>query len=201
MIQFLPAIMSGASTVMGMIGEGKKRRAMAAERNKWNAENEALFNKDYYSDYTQRADSQNLIKQMRDEMKDQTKIDNNVAAVTGATPEAVNAAKEGRNKAMSSVFSTIAANGQQWKDRAKDRYLSRKQTLQGLAYDDMNQDAQSSNNLLYNGINGLASTDWAGIMGGTKSANAFKGTQALKQPTIGGLNVSGGPIIPEKLKF
>jgi hypothetical protein len=35
-----------------------------------------------------------------------------------------------------------------------------------MEYDNMQQDAQSSNNLLYNGVKGMAGTDWAGILGG-----------------------------------
>ncbi len=177
MIQFLPALAGLVSSGMGAIGEGKERAAMAAERQKWNAENEAMYNKDYYGDYTQRADTQNLIKRMRDEQKSQNKIDENTAVVTGATPETQNAAKEQRNKAMTSVFSNIAAQGSTFKDRAKDQYLNRKASLQGMEYDDMNQNAQSSNNLLYNGIKGMGATDWAGIMSGNKGGNTIgKGT-------------------------
>ena len=169
MIQYLPMIASIAQTGYGAIKEGQERKRMAGERQKWNAENEALFNADYYSDYTQRADAQNVIRQMRDQMKKQEKVDQNVAAVTGATPEVMNAGKERRNKAMTDAYANIAANAVQYKDRAKGRYLSRKGQLQGLEYDTMNQTAQSANNVMYGGLKGLASTDWAGIVTGTNT--------------------------------
>ena len=76
---------------------------------------------------TQRADAQNLIRQMREQNKKADKIEQNVAAVTGATPEAVNAGKERRNKMTTDVYSNIAANAMQFKESAKNRYLSRKQ--------------------------------------------------------------------------
>jgi len=185
MIQYLPAIASLISTGVGAIKEGQQREKMAKERQSWNAENEALFNKDYYSDYTQRADTQNLIKRMRDEMKSQNKIDENTAAVTGATPEVANAAKDSRNKAMTSVFSNIAAQGSTFKDRAKSQYLNRKTALQGMEYDNMDQNANSSNNLLYNGIKGMGATDWASIVSGGKKTNPIGGVVGTGLNTLG----------------
>lgn len=182
-LALLPTAVSLLQSGIGAIGEGQKRKEMAAERTKWNADNEAMFNKDYYSDYTQRADTQNLIKRMRDEQKNQNTIDQNTAVVTGATPEAQNAAKERRNKAMTSVFSNIAAQGSAFKDRAKNQYLNRKTAIEGMNYDDMSQSADSSGNLLYNGLKGIGNTDWASIMGGKKPV------VGSKQSVVGGTNV------------
>lgn len=168
MIQYLPMIASLAGSAYGAIQEGQERKRMAAERQKWNAENEALFNQDYYSDYTKRADSQNVIRQMRNQQQNENKVDQNVAAVTGASPDAMNARKERRNKAMTDLYSNLGAVGAQWKDSVKGRYQARKQALQGLEYDTMNQRAQSANNLMYNGIKTLGSTDWSGLVGGYK---------------------------------
>ena len=204
MIQFLPIISNAAQSLFGAASEGRKRRQMAAERAKWGAENEALFNKDYYADYTQRADAQNLIRQMREQNKKADKVEQNVAAVTGATPEAVNAGKERRNKMTTDVYSNIAANAMQFKESAKNRYLSRKQQLQGMEYDTMNQNAMSANNLISNGLKGLASTDWAGIVGGYKPTIQHNAANdlAYKPRTIEtttGVTVTGGPVKPVKL--
>ena len=184
----LPAVASLASTVYGGIQARKARGEMKKTRQKWNAENESMYNQDYYSDFTQRADSQNLIKGMRDEQRDQNKIDQNTAVVTGATPEVQNAAKERRNKAMTSVFGTIGAQGQAWKDRAKDRYVSRKMNLQNMEYDDQNQNAVSANQMIANGITGMGQTDWAGIMGGggtPRVENRWSDLDKLATPKVG----------------
>jgi len=165
-LALLPVIANLAKTGYGAIQEGQQREEMRKERQKWGAQNEALFNTDYYSDYTKRADPQNVIRQMKDTMKKQNEVDQNTAVVTGATPEAVNAGKERRNRAMTNVYGNIAAMGSEFKDRTKGRYLQQKSALQGMEYDNMQQDAQSSNNLLYNGAKGMAGTDWAGILGG-----------------------------------
>ena len=103
---------------------------------------------------------------MREQNDKATKVEQNTSAVTGATPEAVNAAKERRNRGMTNLFSNIAAQGTAYKERAKDRYLARKTALEGMEYNDMAEKAASANNLLYNGINGLATTDWAGMLKG-----------------------------------
>jgi len=170
MLPYLPMIASLVSSGYGAIKEGQQRAEMAQERQKWNADNESLYNQDYYGDYTQRADAQNVIRQMRDQIKSQDKIDQNVAAVTGESPEAINAGKERRNKAMTDVYANLGAMGANYKERAKDRYIGRKQAMQGMEYDTMNQNAGSSNNLLYNGLSSLGETDWASVVGGGKSA-------------------------------
>lgn len=196
MIQYLPMIASAASTIYGAVAEGKQRQRMAGERSKWNAENEALFNEDYYADYTKRADAQNVIRQMRDQNKKADKVEQNVAAVTGATPEAINAGKERRNKMTTDVYSNIAANAMQYKDRAKGRYMSRKAQLQGMEYDSMNQSAMSAGNVMANGLKGLATTDWAGIVGGGGARDVAM--KALPIPKTG-VTVTGGPVKPVKL--
>ena len=195
MIQYLPMIASLAQMGYGAIKEGQQRREMRAERSKWNAQNEALFNKDYYADYTQQAEAQNVIRQMRDEMKKENKVDENVAAVTGASPEAMNARKERRNKAMTNLVGGIHAQSTAWKERAKDRYLNRKTQLQEMEYGDMQDNAISANNMLYNGINGLASTDWAGILGG---GNRPDPTKIAAKP-LTGVSVNK-VVIPETMK-
>lgn len=167
-VQFIPAAMSLIGAGIGGYSEGQKRRAMRRKMAQMDAENKALFNADYYADYTQRADAQNIIKKMRDDFRRQSKNDENAAVVTGSTIEAQAANKAGRNRAMSNLFSNLGAMGERYKDRAKDRYLARKSQIEGMEYANLADSAQSSNNLLYNGISGLANMDWAGVLGGGK---------------------------------
>ena len=186
MIQYLPMIASLVGAGYGAIKEGQQRRAMQRTMNQWNADNESLFNKDYYGDYTKRADVQSVIKNMRDEMKKQNTVAQNTAAVTGASPEAVNAQKERSNTAMSKLYSGLAAQGQQFKDRAQNRYEARKQQLQGMQMQTDQENANSSNNLLYNGLSSLGKTDWASILkGSTKpKVSADSGTPVEEKPNI-----------------
>lgn len=185
MVQYLPMLANVVQSGIGAIQEGKQRRAMARERQKWNAENDALFNTDYYKDYTQTAEAQNAIRQQREAQKQAVQQEQNTAAVTGATPDAVNAAKERRNKAMTNVYSNIAAAGTAYKERAKDRYLARKQALQGMEYDNMATNAASSNNLLYNGLNSMGKTDWASLITGGNSTAQNKQSAGSSQTQFG----------------
>lgn len=206
MIQYLPMIANLAQTAFGAVKEGQQRKRMAVERQKWNAENEALYNKNYYGDYTKRADSQSAIRQMGDQMKKADKVEQNVAAVTGATPEAINASKERRNKAVTSLYSNIGANAMQYKDAAEGRYQARKAQLQGMEYDSMEQSAQSAGNVMSNGIAGLA-TDWASLM--TKptdyktiernAANDIYFKPRRINATKTGVGISGGPVKPTQV--
>lgn len=172
-LALLPMVTNLASSVVGMNKEAKARNSMQQQQQQWGAENEAWYNKNNYGDYMQRADTQNVIKQMREENKRQDAIDKNTAAVTGATPEVELANKDQRNRNMSNLFGGLAAQGQQYKDQVENRYLARKQALQGMAYDTTAQQAESGNNLLYNGITGAGKTDWASIVRGA-STNKMK---------------------------
>ena len=206
MIQYLPMIANLAQTAFGAVKEGQQRKRMAGEQQKWNAENEALYNKNYYGDYTKRADSQSAIRQMDDQMKKADKVEQNVAAVTGATPEAINASKERRNKAVTSLYSNIGANAMQYKDAAEGRYQARKAQLQGMEYDSMEQTAQSAGNVMNNGIAGLA-TDWASLMTKPTDYKSIKRNAAndiyfkprrTKGPKTG-VGISGGPVKPTQV--
>lgn len=165
-VQFLPAAMGVLQTGYGMIQEGRKRAEAKREREKWNRENEAWYNKEYNSDYTKRADVQNVIRQMRDEFKLQGDIDKGLQTVTGGTNEMELAQRDRRNRAMANLFGNLAAQGARHKDNVDREYRNRKYALQGLTHDEMNQEAQSANNLAYNGLKTLGGTDWASIMKG-----------------------------------
>ena len=84
------------------------------------------------------------------------------AAITGATPEMTNVAKENANKVISDTYSRVGAMGQQYKDRVQDRYMSRKQQLDAQEMEMMNQSAGSYDNLMSNSLSGMMS----GVVGG-----------------------------------
>lgn len=200
-VQFLPAILSAGQAIYGGISEGRKRRQMGNEMNKWNAENEALYNKEYHSDYTQRADVQNIIRQMREESDRNRKIDEGKQVITGGTPQQALASQDRRNKAMSNLFSNLAGQGARHKDNVQGRYLNRKYGLQGMKYDDMSQDAASSGNMMNNGIQGLLGSDWAGILGGGNISNNSYRPNKISTPSTPLLKTTGGPTIPSNFDF
>ncbi|MDR2684258.1 MAG: hypothetical protein LBB53_02605 [Prevotellaceae bacterium] len=188
LVALIPALISAGTAIAGGVKEGKARKEMKAEQAKWQAENDAWYNKNYYGDYLQRADVQNVLKNMREQLKEQNEADNNKKAVLGLTDNAAAAAKESRNKLMSQVYSNAAAQGQRWKDNIDAQYRNRKYGVQGMEYDVMGQQAQSANNLMYNGVKGLAGTDWATIF-----KNQQNGTYSTIDPGVNntGYNING----------
>lgn len=164
LLMAIPAIAGLAQSVIGSVSEGKKRREMAREREDWNRENEAWYKKAYNEDYTRRADVQNTIKQMREEMDRQRKINDGRRVVTGGTHEQNLATQQVRNKAMGNLMGNLAGQGTRYKQGLENAYQSRRYGIQSLNYDTMKEQATSSNNLLYGGLKGLAETDWQGIV-------------------------------------
>lgn len=136
----------------------KQRKKMEKYLNQQDAENTAQYNRDYYSDYTQRADTQNLMKQLRDNLGKTNKRAENMAVVTGATPEQQAVQKEQSNKVISDTFSNIGAQGQIWKDQVTNRYQARRENIANQRMNMMQGKAQSGENLQSNGLGMLGSS-------------------------------------------
>lgn len=189
------AIGAGVGLVGSIFGgskAAKQRLKMRRYLNEQDAENTAQYNRDYYSDYTQRADAQNLMKQLRDNLSKNNKRSDNMAVVTGATPEQQAVQKEQSNKVISDTYSNIGAMGQQWKDQVSSRYLSRKQNIADQRMGIMNQNAQSHENLMSTGLNLLGGSigSLAGGLWGRASTTGGGG-QMMSQ-----LAGTGGTMFP-----
>lgn len=156
------AAIGGAVGLVGSLFGGnkaaKQRKKMERYLNKQDADNKAWYNANALSDYTQRSDSQNLMKQLRDTLTRQNKAAANTAVITGATPEQQAAIKDQSNKAISDTFSNIGAMGQQYKDRVTDQYLARKQDIAGQRMSMMQGNAQAGETLQSNGLNLLSNS-------------------------------------------
>lgn len=154
----ISAGIGAVGSIFGAIKAGKERRKMNAFINQQSAENEAKYNRDYYGDYLQRADSQAVIKQMRDTLKDSTQQAQSTAAITGATPEAQLAQMDSQNQAVGDTMSKISAMGAQFKDRVDDRYMARKDSINQMKFGQMEGRAQSGETLLGNATSLLGSS-------------------------------------------
>lgn len=167
------AIAPGVGTLIGagvggLIGVGAsiygankasdERAKMDAYLNGQQADNTAWYNNNYNSDYMQRADTQALMKNTRDALKQNNKVASNMAAVTGATPEAQAVAKEQSNKVLTDTASRVAATGQAWKDNIQNQYMNRKAQIGAQQYGNMEGNANSYEALMGNGIKQIGST-------------------------------------------
>ena len=144
-----------ASSIFGLIRANKERKKYEKHLNDLESENKAWYNANALGDYTQRADAQNLMAQLRSNLDRSTQRSNATAVVTGTTPEMQLAQKEQNNRVISDTFGQLGAMGQQYKDRVTDRYLTRRAELADKRGDMMQQRIEGSENLMYNGLNML----------------------------------------------
>lgn len=154
------AAIGGAVGLVGSLFGGnkaaKQRKKMENYLNTQDAENKAWYNANALSDYTQRSDIQNLMKQLRDNLGKTNKRAENMAVVTGATPEQQAVQKEQSNKVISDTFANIGAQGQQFKDRVTDKYQARRENIANQRMNMMEGKAQSGENLQSNGLGMLS---------------------------------------------
>lgn len=93
-----------------------------------------LFNSEYYGDYINRADNQSLLRNLRNQTQQQNLQTQTQAAVMGATPEAI-AAQQKNNAAMiGNAYSTIAANGANWKSNVLNNYINNSAAIHDKRY-------------------------------------------------------------------
>ncbi len=166
------------SAIFGGVKAGQQRRKMERYLNEQEADNRVWYNANALSDYTQRADTQNLMKQLRDNMKRQNKAAAGSAVVTGATVEQQAAQKENSNKVISDTFSNIGALGQRWKDNITNQYLARKQNIANQRMGMTGQSAASYEGLMGSGIN-----TFSGALGGILGSSSAGGTGSLPTQT------------------
>ena len=169
-----------ATAAAGAVGSGVSRNKQKKKLNQMRAgiageqaENRAWYNANALSDYTQRADAQNLFKHLRDNLKRRRDVTSATAAVTGATPAAQAAAKEADTRAISDTYSNVAAMGQRYKDNVTSQYFRRMDMLNnrmmGIDQQDLqsyDRMAQTWGNLMNTGLNtaaGAALSDYAGM--------------------------------------
>lgn len=190
---FLPLIQSAVGlgqSIYSGIKAGEDRKQADALQAKQEADNESWYNKEYYTDYTKRADSQNLLKRLKETTDTNNKRNEMTAAITGATDESVQASKDANNKVVSDTMGNLAAMGAKYKDNVMSTYMGRKDNLMKNKYDTLLQRAQSDETGMYNGIGQIGS----GIMGAAGNLQNqlpnYNPATPLKAP--GNIGVTGG---------
>lgn len=180
---WLPLIQSGVGlgqAIYSGIKAGKDRKEADALQSKRELDNENLFNKEYYTDYTQRQDSQNILKRLKETTDTNNKRVEMTAAITGATAESVQAGRNANNKVVSDTYGNLAAMGARYKDNVMQNYMNRKDGLGRERYNTLTQRAQSNETGMYNGISQIG----AGITGASKNLFGGKTDTASKWTTV-----------------
>lgn len=190
----ITAGIGAAGSLLGGIMSGVQNRKNRKLVDKQLQENENLYNRDYYQDILSRSDVSRVLGRARDQYERAGQQAARTAAVTGATPESVAAAKKANAEAYANAVSDVAAQSSVIKDNAQQRYLNTKNQLVGSL---MNQNGNSaaswataaanSANLLMGALGGVGS--------GNESGNESGGTKGKPSASPGGGAVNIGEKI------
>lgn len=175
---WLPLVQAGiglGESIYSGIKAGEDRQKADAMQHKQLADNEALYNNEYYTDYTKRPDSQNLLKRLKETTDSNNKQAEMTAAITGATPESVQAQRNANNKVVTDTYGNLAAMGAQHKDNVQQQYLARKDGYNRNIYNSLIGNAESSEKGLYNGLGQIGS----GLAGAFNNLQGKSGTNGL----------------------
>jgi hypothetical protein len=161
----LDSVIGGAAGLVGSLfganKANKERKKMESIINHQKMENQSWYNANALSDYTQRADSQNLLRNLRETLGRQNKTAAGTAVVTGATQEQQAVQKEQANKVIADTYANLGAMGQQYKDRITEQYLARKGELENGQMNMMKDNLNNYSNLFNNSMDQLGNSAMA----------------------------------------
>ena len=143
---FWGAIIGAAFQTVGTIASNaRQNKALNQQKeslNKLKAEDRAELN----SNYIDRADSQAVLREVREQNKEQMASLNTEGVKRGMTDEAKIAAAGQMNKAYANVVSRLGAVGAQYRDRARERLRGLEREEAGLNYNTAMAQAQGIGN-------------------------------------------------------
>ena len=118
-------VLGAAGSIFGGVKASKAMKRMKRNLEEQKRENQAWFDRRYNENATQRADAQQAISLMREEMKKRSQAAAGAQAVMGGTEESVAAAKAANNQALADATAQIAVNGERRKDAVEQQYQQR----------------------------------------------------------------------------
>lgn len=186
--------LSVASSIAGGIANrkaAKKQAEMLAQQKK---DNEALFNRNYYSDPTKRADTVRLLTQMQEQIRNRNKAARGRQAVMGGTEDSTTAVKEANNKTLADTTSQIVANNESRKDSIEQQYQQNKRQLES---NQMQMEASNAGNTAQTvaGVAGTAANIASSLdSGGGKSKVARPSVSAPSSAEMANLDAKVGAV-------
>lgn len=134
------------------------RRLARQYRNNRLASASNLFNRRYYTNYLDTPTAQNMLKQVREQLGDQSRAMRNQRVVTGATGESLAALQKNNNRLIDSAVGTLATADMNMKERALQDYAQAREKaddmmfkveLDGLMRENVQQNKSDENNRNY----------------------------------------------------
>lgn len=118
-------VLGAAGSIFGGVKASKAMKRMKRNLEEQKRENQAWFDRRYNENATQRADAQQAISLMREEMNKRNQAAAGAQAVMGGTEESLAAAKAANNQALADATAQIAVNGERRKDAIEQQYQQR----------------------------------------------------------------------------
>lgn len=174
-------------------------------------ENTAWFKKQYYSDVTQATDFQNTFRKMKDQMQEQQKQNEALAAMNGSSAATRLAAQDSVNKAYANAAAEVASGEtarkdnmvNNWQNSMNNYYLQRlslQNPASTILANEANQWGNTGSNaiiggtgLLVSGLGGLGSSKTAPILlnSDVSGAKSTTGKSLFTFPTLADTYLSG----------
>lgn len=151
-----------AGGVIGAVNSAKARKRQQAILDKRARQQEDVYNRDYYKDYTQTASAQSALNRAREIYQGGINSAKATQAVMGGTEESIAAAKQHANDAVAQTTAQIAVNGEAQQAHAQDRYSTQQDAISnakaGIESDIATQNAKAGSEAIKAGV-GLAQAD------------------------------------------
>lgn len=122
-------ILGGVGGALGLADKRAKDQERQRLVNNYASDLNAWFNRNYYENATQNADTQRLLSSLEDYISRRNKGAEGRAVLTGGTDESIDAEREANNKLMSDAVSGIAARNVARKDAISNQYMQGKQGI------------------------------------------------------------------------
>ena len=142
-----------AAGLFGGIKAGKIRKKQNKLLDSYENDVTSTFNKEYNADYLQRTDNQAVLREQKDAIKEQNRVAENTAVITGATPETLALQKQKNMQSLGDTVGNIARNASAYKTNILNQYQQQKADIFDRRNQILNSQAQNYTNLAMNGAN------------------------------------------------
>lgn len=157
-ISIISAVIGAGTAIAGGITGGiSADKAKRAQRDRERTQQESLM-ADINQDWLNRSENRQFLKQLKEQYQEQTKANNRMNIVTGATEEQKLAQEEGKNKQFANVFGKMAQGASNFIDNRKAQYQAQQDTNSTLWQKIYANESEMGANLLDNGANFAANS-------------------------------------------
>ena len=153
---------SAAGSIWGAVSSARKSREAQAVLDRQHTANQDWYNREYNTDYTQRADVQRILTKQRDLLSEAYKRARATNVVAGGSDNSLAMLQNSANQSLADTISSVASSGQTYKDNINSQRLAESnQYAQGVANvlnGQAQQDAQAAGQVTKAGA-GMMSAD------------------------------------------